>query len=62
MVKYKFSIDDFESIETAKIKKIEGNKIYCVDVITNEKLIFNSENGRCYTSNPTFGAKKTLIF
>jgi hypothetical protein len=45
--------------ETATIKMIEGNKLYCIDEYHNN-LIFNTDNGYCYTDNTTFGAKKVL--
>lgn len=55
-------IEELDGIKTEEIlivKSREGNKIYCVDD-NGKKMIFNSETGYCYTSNPSFNAKQYL--
>ena len=58
-IEYISYIGDIEILETAIIRKIEGNKVYCVDEY-NSLLIFCSETGYCYNDNPTFNAKKIM--
>jgi hypothetical protein len=50
-------VKDIEIEEEASIKKIENDKIYCLDTYNNY-LIFNKNTGHCYNDNTTFGAKK----
>ena len=59
-IEYISFIGNIEIIETATIKNIEEDKIYCIDTYNN-LLIFNMLTGYCYNDNTTFNAKKIMI-
>lgn len=56
---YIAELDGITIDEETLVEIHEGNKVYTLDAYGN-KDIFNLETGKCYSDNPTFGAKKYL--